>query len=223
VLADAEADLVTQGLPLVQMVSRRLARRLGGHVPLDDLIGIGNLALLDVVRTYDPSRTSFAAYAAWRLKCAILDGLRRETHSRSMASRATALLASERLAEAQAEAAATAEPTTSIEEDQAALADLLGGHAAALAVGLLAAPAEPQLGATPEDEVGRAEMAHVVKGVIASLPDRERALIERHYYVGEAFDEIARDLGISKSWASRLHERGILAVKQALGPQEGSG
>ncbi len=212
----AEVDLVSLGLPVVQAVSRRIARRLGGHVPLDDLTGIGNLALLEVARTYDPARATFTAYAASRLKWAILDGLRRETHGRATLSRAVALLAAERLGEAQAETVAAAEPTHSIEEDQAALGTFLEGQAAALALGLLATPADPHLVATPEAEVQRAELAHVVKGVVAALPERERALIERHYYGDEPFDEIAEDLGISKSWASRLHERAILAVRDAL-------
>ena len=49
-----------------------------------------------------------------------------------------------------------------------------------------------------------------------ALPARERALIERHYFGGEPFDEIAKDLGISKSWASRLHTQAIQALAKAL-------
>ncbi len=206
---------MSQGLPVVQAVSRRLARRLGGHVQQDDLAGIGNLALIEVARTYDPTRASFAAYATSRLRWAILDGVRRDTHARSMAARAAAILASDRFAEAQASHPEPEGPTT-MEEDQAALADLLSGHAAALAVGLCASLPDPATVQTPEDEVEQAELAHVVRGVVGALPERERALIERHYYGGEPFDTIAQDLGISKSWASRLHERAILAVKRAV-------
>jgi RNA polymerase sigma factor FliA len=215
-----EHDLVSQGLSVVQAVARRLARRLGGHVQKDDLAGIGNMALLDVARSYDPQRAPFTAYATWRVRCAILDVLRRDTHARSTAVRAAALLASERFAEAQAERPEPEGPTTQ-EEDHAALASLLKGHAAALAFGLVSGLPDPDVARTPEEHVQEAELAHVVKGVVGALPDRERALIERHYYGGEAFDVIAQDLGISKSWASRLHERAILAVKRAMaGPDE---
>jgi RNA polymerase sigma factor FliA len=214
-----ETDLVNQGLVLVQTVSRKLARRLGGRVPLDDLTGIGNLALVDVARSYDPARASFATYAIARLRWAILDGVRRESHTRSMMSRAMALLASERLAAAQAGEPEPAGPTT-LEEDQQALASFLQGQAAALALGLVTSPLAPEHAATPEEEVQRAELAHVVKGVIGGLPDRERALMERHYYGGEEFEAIAGDLGISKSWASRLHERAIVALQGAMVPPE---
>jgi RNA polymerase sigma factor for flagellar operon FliA len=215
----AERDLVSQGLPIVQAVARRLVKRLGGHVQLDDLIGIGNLALVEVATSWDPLRATFAAYATWRVRFAILDVLRRDSHGRSTAARATALLASERLSRAHAESPEPSSPTT-LEEDQAALASLLHGHAAALAVGLLAAPPDVRMVETPEEQVRWAEMAYVVKGTIGTLPGRERALLERHYYGGEAFDEIAESLGISKSWASRLHERGIRAVVARVNPGE---
>jgi RNA polymerase sigma factor for flagellar operon FliA len=218
-VAPAEHDLVSQGLPVVQAVSRRLARRLGGHVHHDDLAGIGNLALVEIARSYDPTRASFTAYATARVRWAILDGVRRETHVRAAASRAAAILASERYAEALAEEPQPDEPTT-LEEDQAALASLLQGHAAALALGLTAGLPDPALAVTPEEAVERAELAHVIKGVIGDLPDRERALMERHYFGGEAFDSIADELGISKSWASRLHERAIRAVQRAMGGAE---
>jgi RNA polymerase sigma factor for flagellar operon FliA len=211
----AENDLVSVGLPVVVKVAKRLARRLGGRVEVDDLTAIGNLALVDAARTFDASRASFAAYVGWRAKYAILDVLRRDTGSRGAASRARAIMASERLSEAQAEVPEPEGPTT-VEEDQAALASLLQEQAAALALGLLSAPADPGMVDSPEEVVHRAELASAVKGAVGTLPDRERALIERHYLQDEDFDDIAADLGISKSWASRLHEKAIRAVKEAV-------
>jgi RNA polymerase sigma factor for flagellar operon FliA len=63
--------------------------------------------------------------------------------------------------------------------------------------------------ASPEDRTAAAEIAAEVRRAVEALPERERALIERHYYGGERFDAIAQDLGISKSRASRLHAQGI--------------
>jgi RNA polymerase sigma factor for flagellar operon FliA len=202
-------DLMRQGLPVVQAVARRLARRLGSQVLLDDLVGIGNLALLTIARTWDPSRGTFVAHATWRLKCAILDGLRRETHGRIVTARAAALIASERLADARAGMPDPEGPTT-FEDDQAALSDLLASHAAALALGLVSVPRA--------DLVQQAELAEVVRSAVLTLPVRERALMERHYYGGEQFDAIAEDLGISKSWASRLHERAVQRVRYTVDP-----
>jgi RNA polymerase sigma factor for flagellar operon FliA len=215
----AEVDLVRQGLPVVQMVARRIARRLGGHVHLDDLLSIGNLALMEAARDYEPGRATFAAYAASKLKWAILDGLRRETHGRSTAARVLAVMASERFAEAEETRSPSDEPTT-LEQDRESLTCLLEGQAAAMALGLLATAHDPTVGPAPapnpEEALVTAEIHHVAQRAVAALPDRERALVERHYFGGEQFDAIARDLGISKSWACRLHERAIGTLGGAM-------
>jgi RNA polymerase sigma factor for flagellar operon FliA len=69
---------------------------------------------------------------------------------------------------------------------------------------------------SPEEVTARAEVAASVRGALEELPERERALVERHYYGEEPFDAIAEDLGISKSWASRLHDRAIATLGKAL-------
>jgi RNA polymerase sigma factor for flagellar operon FliA len=211
--------LVEEGLQLVTSVARTLVRRLGGQIPIDDLRSIGNLALVEIIKSWDAERARFAPYATWRLRCAMLDGLRKETHGRWAAARATALLASERLSHAYAtsEAPPNEAPTTQ-EQDHEALAGLLGGHAAALAVGLLAADPDARIPETPEEQVAWVEALHVVRAQVARLPEAERALVERHYFGGEAFDVVARDLGVTKSWASRLHQRAILTLRKAFEP-----
>ena len=199
----AEAELLQQALPVVQQVARRIARRLGGCVPLDDLVGIGNLALLDLVRSYDANRASFAAYVSSKLQWVILDAVRRETHGRVASARARALVSAQRFVDAEGNRIDPSQPTT-MEEDQASLSSLLRGQAAALAMGLVAC--RLSTGANdPEEEVSHAELAALLRDTVDRLPEPKRTLVERHYYGGEPFDLIARDLGISKSWASRLH------------------
>jgi len=44
---------------------------------------------------------------------------------------------------------------------------------------------------------------------IAALPDRERALMTKHYWEGKNLLEAGAELGISKSWASRLHAQAV--------------
>jgi RNA polymerase sigma factor for flagellar operon FliA len=213
----ANGDLVRQGLPVVQSVARRIARRFGGVVHLDDLLGIGHVALIEIARSYDPSRASFVAYAASRLRWAMLDGLRRETHGRSSSARVLAVMAAERYVDG-AELELDA-PTTE-QQDQAALTALLEGQAAAMALALAAGAPDPDLvgprSQTPEEQLERAQLVHAARDALCMLPERERALIERHYFGGEPFDAIARDLAIDKSWASRLHTRAIDRLRAAL-------
>lgn len=214
-----EDRLVNEGLPVLHRVARRIARRLGRRIPVDDLIALGHPALIDVARTYDASRSSFEAYASTKIRWAIFDGIRRETRWRSVAARASALAASARFAEGR-----SADEDGDIPPTQEAYAERLGrllaGHAAAMALGLVASrrdvAALPDEAESPEESASRAELAQAVRRAVQELPERERALVERHYFEGERFDRIAQDLGISKSWASRLHAQAIVRLSEQL-------
>ena len=56
------------------------------------------------------------------------------------------------------------------------------------------------------------------KAAIAALPDEEAQLVRRHYLEGERFDHVAQSLGLSKSWASRLHTRAMQRLAKRLRP-----
>jgi RNA polymerase sigma factor FliA len=204
--------LVNQGMSVLQQIARRIARRLGRRIPVEDLVALGHPALLDVARTFDPSRSSFSAYASAKLRWAIFDGIRRETRWRSAAARAGALAASTRFAEGRA-AEDDAETPPTQEAYAARLGGLLAGHAAAMALGFAASHGDVAAVAdgadSPEERASHAELSRAVRQAVSALPDRERDLIARHYFDGERFDLIAQDLGISKSWASRLHAQAI--------------
>ena len=69
---------------------------------------------------------------------------------------------------------------------------------------------------SPESNVGHAELLSRIKAAIATLPEQERTLLTRHYFDDVNLDEAAKEIGLSKSWASRLHARGIETVAKAL-------
>jgi RNA polymerase sigma factor for flagellar operon FliA len=48
------------------------------------------------------------------------------------------------------------------------------------------------------------------------LPTAESELVRRHYLNGERFDHVAEELGLSKSWASRLHTRALGRLAKRL-------
>jgi RNA polymerase sigma factor FliA len=216
---DAER-LFFEGLPHVEHVLKWLGRRLGNAVSYEDMRAYAHTALLEAARTYDPSRASLTTYVSRKVRWAILDNLKRERRSRRAVARASALLASERLL---GEGAFGAEDGgSSGDEHEERLDGLLEVHAAALAIGLVTGgPTLEGGGDTPEDRTARAELSHRIRAALATLPERERALVERHYFGGEDFDDIAADLGISKSWASRLHGQALATLGPALSGRRG--
>ena len=216
---------------VLDMIARRVGRRLGGHIELDELKAYGHEAMLQIVTAYDPARASFRAYAALKLKWAIYDGLRQSTHGRA-GNRVRALMASERVAASWAadlgkgedagdDGVLPREPNEADYEER--LRSMLETQAAALAVGLLVGPDDHDAlvdeATSPEDRVVNKQSRAAVQRAIAALPERERTVIVRHYFDDDRFDRIAVDLGISKSRASRLHTRAILRLARALQEQ----
>ncbi len=73
------ADSDRDDLALVRQIASSQARRLPSHVEYDELVALGNLGMVEARRRYDASRgVPFAAFAAPRIRGAILDGLRHE-------------------------------------------------------------------------------------------------------------------------------------------------
>ncbi|MGE6258776.1 FliA/WhiG family RNA polymerase sigma factor [Heyndrickxia sporothermodurans] len=71
--------LVKKYLPLVQYHVHRIAVGLPRSVSKDDLKSLGMLGLLDALNKFDSSRDlKFDTYASFRIRGAILDGLRKE-------------------------------------------------------------------------------------------------------------------------------------------------
>ncbi|AKT42329.1 sigma-70 family RNA polymerase sigma factor [Chondromyces crocatus] len=211
--------LYVEGVNLLRIAARRLARRLGQRVPLDDLSSYGYSALPRIVSSYDSTRSSFATYARAKLNWAMLDGVKQERRWLFETARAGAIGASDRFAEAFDENEGAAFSLSGDAANQ--FSDLLAGHAAAMVLGMTVAREGIGLGladgrGNPEEQTVAAEMAVTLRRAVQELPDRERALVERHYYDGERFDHIAQELGISKSRASRLHAQAIATLSRRL-------
>jgi RNA polymerase sigma factor for flagellar operon FliA len=68
-----------------------------------------------------------------------------------------------------------------------------------------------------EQQIGRAQVARRLPAAIARLAPRERAFIRAHYVDGKSILEVGAELGLSKSWASRVHARAIARLAELLG------
>jgi RNA polymerase sigma factor FliA len=214
-------------LELVDIVARQVSRALGGNVELADLLSFGREGLLDAARRYDPERgVPFRAYANFRVRGAVIDGVRtigrlpRRAHERLRGLEAAARTSEGALEDVHApqppgSGSALAEQT---------LCDHLAAMATAIAVGLVASTGRGEEGEPvgvsssldPEQQTADAQLRGLVRQAIGELPDQERELVRRHYLDGERFDVVAKDIGLSKSWASRLHTRAVARLTKKL-------
>ena len=215
-------------LDLVDILARQIGRRFGEFIELDDLLSYGREGLLDAARRFDVSRgVPFRAYANFRVRGAIIDGVRTMARvPRRVHERLGGLAAMTRVSEGAIEDLQVAPPPgAQPAEAERALADHLRSMATAMAMGLLAPTARDDDGepipvvdadTTPEEAMSRAELMKLVTEAIEELPAQEAELLKRHYLLGDRFDRVAQDLGLSKSWASRLHTRALARLSKRL-------
>lgn len=213
---------VKEELSLVDMLARQIRRQLGGGVEYDDLASAGREGLLSAARSFDPSHgVPFRRWANLRIKGPMYDALRAQSSlPRRVYERLRTLEAGDRVTETAAEEMGTVPaPAESADEK---LTSYLAGIATAMAIGLLAettgpSPEDAKDGhESAEESLARAQMLSKIREAVDRRPDAERTLLVRHYFDGVTFEEAAKELGLSKSWASRLHTRAIEGVTKDL-------
>jgi RNA polymerase sigma factor for flagellar operon FliA len=215
--------LVEQHLSLVQGIAAKLKRTLGRTIDFDDLVAYGTKGLLEAAERFDPTQgASFTTFAYYRVRGAMLDGLRTMGwYSRSDYARYRAEERANEYLQNQSErdtagkqAGARADTASALES----IAQLLGGVATIHITSLeaAAAVADEKLPA-PDADLERLQSTARVRQAIQTLPERERNLMEMYYFGEKNLAEAGEILGLSKSWACRLHARAVDLLKAALG------
>ncbi len=214
---------VSECLELVDIIARSMKRQMS-RADFDDLVAAGREGLLHAARNFDASHgVPFRAYAGLRVRGAMMDGLRSSMHlSRHTYRKLQAMERAESVREALVEEDAANPPPTA-EAADARLAEHLSQSAMAMAIGFLTQTSGDALDRVadpakqPDELAETADLLARIKEAIAERPEAERRLVERYYFDGASFEEAARELGLSKSWVSRLHARAIEGITRALG------
>jgi RNA polymerase sigma factor for flagellar operon FliA len=73
----ARNDLVVYYQPLVRSIARNVANGLPRHIEFEDLLAMGFVGLIEAVERFNPDYGHcFATFATWRVRGAMLDGMR---------------------------------------------------------------------------------------------------------------------------------------------------
>jgi RNA polymerase sigma factor for flagellar operon FliA len=210
------------GLALVEVLAKRVSRSVGVLVDYDDLLSAGREGLLEAARRFDPERgIPFGAFANFRVRGAMLDGVRKMA---ALPRRAYERVAALEAAASTSEGASDLSPSGTAQDDaesEGSLTEHLEILATAAATALCAGPTqafEESRSATtnPEIALERAELLAYVHEGLKMLAVDEAALIRRYYLEGERLEDIAKDLNIKKSWASRMQARAIARLTRHL-------
>lgn len=211
--------LIVSHREFVRKLAREIHRKLPSHVPYDDLVGYGEIGLVEAAGKYDPlCGAAFTTFAYYRVRGAIFDGLKKMSGLppalRRQASREAGM---DDVAEQAAGAAEAHDPEAAAKAFSTAVAQL-GAVFLASSCSEDDQPIEAVDHSDPARPLEQAEMLQKLSQALASLPADQQQLIRLFYFEQKTMTEIAASLGKDKATVSRHHAKAIAALAAAIGP-----
>jgi RNA polymerase sigma factor for flagellar operon FliA len=217
---ELDDEFVEEFRPLVMSAAQKVSRQLDLKGDTDDLLAAGFQGLVEARSRYDAGRgVKFNTFAYYRVRGAMIDWVRRQGfHSRRAWQRVKAAEALDLVGETVVNERA-ADPTA--RQDRARTAASLQGALDKVTASFVMSAVGQDVQTTDETPLSAllgGERADQVREAVAKLPERERALVQGFYFENRRFDDLAADLGISKSWACRLHGKAVSLLAKQLQP-----
>jgi RNA polymerase sigma factor for flagellar operon FliA len=219
---------INQFAPLVKRIAHHMMAKLPASVQLDDIVQAGMMGLLDALNRYQGSfGAQFEAYAAQRVRGAILDELRQadwlpRSARRSMRRIETVVCALEqRLGRTPTELEIAKGLEVPLEEYHDMLESARGCQLVHLG-DLSDADSdfldnhEVQAERTPLDMLLEGNRRDLLIRAIEALPPREKLVMGMHYQQELNLREIGEVLGVSESRVCQLHGQAIARLRARL-------
>ncbi|TFE02782.1 FliA/WhiG family RNA polymerase sigma factor [Jeotgalibacillus salarius] len=222
--------LVQRYMPLVQYHVQRISAGLPKNVSRDDIKSLGLMGLLDALQKFDPDRDlKFDTYASFRIRGAIIDGLRKEDwmprSAREKAKKVDAKIEeleqkSLRHVEAQEVAAALDMPVEDVYQitQEHLFANVLSmddqsnddeGDGSAYTL-------RDQNTVLPEEQLVKDELLQDLTGVIAQLNEKEQLVLSLFYTEELTLTEIGEVMNLSTSRISQIHSKCLFKLRKLL-------
>lgn len=191
-------ELIARHEKMVHGLANRLRRELSLRGDLEDLIAFGFGGLLEAHHRFDPGRgVRFQTFAYYRVRGAMLDGVRKMA---DLPRRAHQRLKAEEVRLPTAAPSPLDKAFTRISARLTSPSPVQGSYAEE----------------SPESALLKNESIERLLHALSRLAPRERAVVRGRYFEGRPLDELAAELGVSKSWASRIHTRALKELRAAL-------
>jgi RNA polymerase sigma factor FliA len=219
----SKEELIEKYTPLVRSIAAQLKSRLGVNLEFDELMSCGRLGLLEASERFDYKLgVSFKTFAYYRIRGAMYDGLRKmEVITRRKDPRIKFEEAANQLmgSEAARTSAEARKPTLKDE-----IEEVKGIISSLVPIYFLTTDALDQIKETDqsnvEEQVVFAQEKGMLRAALKKLSKNERMLIDYYYYQDMTLEEAASKLGLSKSWASRLHAKALAKLKGSIHEKE---
>ncbi|HTE56089.1 MAG TPA: FliA/WhiG family RNA polymerase sigma factor [Kofleriaceae bacterium] len=224
--ARMRSALVTENVHMARRIASVLARRLPPGLN-DDVQSAALLGLVEAARRFHPGRgDSFPAFAAKRVRGAILDELRRgdmlPRRARQAARRVREAVRS--LEQSLGRVPRDEEIAAHMGVDIGHYRDKLAGLGSVEMVSLdrvIGGSHEP--GSDPEQNAMRAAVMERLGRAREQLDPRETRILAMYYDEQMTLAEIGRLLGVTESRVCQLHTRALRRLRDEMDPERGRG
>jgi len=222
--------LLTENIPAVRYIARRIRDRIPSHIPFDDLVHAGILGLIEAVDRFDPRKSvRLKSYAHFRIRGAILDSLRHLDWSpRNLRRQARRIEEAHRelatlLGHEPSEPELATHLSLDLEDFQRLLGELRGldlgcmhGHsddsgAEEQVSGVAIRPEED-----PFDVTLRSELRTHLSQAIDELENKERQVLALYYLEELTMKEVGMIMNIGESRVSQIHTAALIRLRTRL-------
>lgn len=211
---EGRETLIERSQGLVRSIALGIYRRLPPGFDADDLIGYGQVGLLEAVEDFrQDGGASFPTYAWYRIRGAVLDGVLRMSWGgrRGRAGVRYAVAADDILSQETVSGSGVAPQVD------------FGSSVRTLGTAFLLSlnsdrESEPETPAeTPEELLMKSEWRSRVAVAVDLLSDSERKLVTGVYFEGLSISDAGKRQNMSRAWSSRLHARALQHLSRILG------
>lgn len=227
---EAKKRLIELFLPLVDFVSNRLAIGLPKNISKDDLSSHGIMGLIDAVEKFDYLRgLQFETYASWRIRGAIIDGLRQgDWVPRSVREKAKKVEDAYQKLEQQYLRSVTDEEMSAflkvpLQDFQQMVQDIAVTTICSIDDPIREEDSETRLSLlvdekakNPEYTVNEVFLKDMLAKSIERLTEKEKTVVSLFYFEDLTLSEIAEVMSLSPSRISQLHSKAILRLRGSL-------
>lgn len=197
----ARERLIHENQGMVYHLAGQTFRQLPVKHEFEDLVGYGMLGLAEAAKAFQPSKgVKFSTFAFLRIRGAIFDGISETSWmTRAQYRRHVKRQAAEQSGEL---------------DDSSTDVDFGGGNVIALEQEHIEDIAEENHSVS--SSLALDETKAILIRCVEDLPRREYRLITLVYFDGMSLQDAADRVGISKSWASRVHAKIIKSLGQQI-------
>lgn len=214
----AERDwLIEKHKPIVYHLAKKISLSLPFPTEMEDLVAYGQLGLIEASERFDPSRgNNFSTFAHYRIRGAIYDGLREMGAITRSRSHRFAAAANDVLMTEVDDSAAGGVPAVNdeIKTVENLIDALIPIYFLSLDDGETREIKDETAFTSADFETK--DLLERIRGIVDELEPEESELLKKLYFKNVSAKDLAAEMGVTKSWVSRLHARAVKHLQAAL-------